>query len=138
MKKIEATRLCFLLTKGPPLPAWRPFIHLCFVLVCQPKFKISNSCIFHPVSPSLKNLVDKAIFTLSISVCIAIFFCFGSPCSYHYVLFSSDWQPCPYFNKTLLTLACILLMKSNHQTTNFVFPNFFHDFLSFLAVEKEN
>ena len=136
-KKIEATRLWLLLTKGPPLPASRPLIHLCFVVVCQSKFKISNSCIFQPVSPSLKNVVAKAIFTLSISVCIPISFCFGSPCSYHYVLFSSDWPPCPYFNKTLLTLAFILFMTSNHQTTNFVFPNIFHKFLSVLAVEKE-
>ena len=26
----------------------------------------------------------------------------------------------------------------SHQTTNFVFPNFFHEFFSVLAVEKEN
>ena len=29
-------------------------------------------------------------------------------------------------------------MTSIHQTTNFVFPNFFHEFFSVLAVEKEN
>ena len=32
----------------------------------------------------------------------------------------------------------ILFVTSNHQTTNFVFPNFFHECFSVLAVEKEN
>ena len=44
---------------------------------------------------------------------------------------------------TLLTLLHhrrfnILFVTSNHQTTNLVFPNFFHEFFSVLAVEKEN
>ena len=131
-KKLKAlSRLCFLLTKGPPLPARWPFIHLCFVVVCQSKFKISNSCIFQPVSPSLKNLLAKAIFTLSISVCIPIFFVLFLPVLITIFLFSSDWPPCPYFNKTLLTLVFILFMTSNHQTTNFVFPNIFHSFYQF-------
>jgi hypothetical protein len=29
-------------------------------------------------------------------------------------------------------------VTSNHKTTNLVFPNFFHEFFSALAVEKEN
>jgi hypothetical protein len=29
-------------------------------------------------------------------------------------------------------------VTSNHQTTNLDFPNFFHEFFSVLAVEKEN
>ena len=32
----------------------------------------------------------------------------------------------------------ILFMTSNHQTTNLVFTNFFHEFFSVLAVKKEN
>ena len=32
----------------------------------------------------------------------------------------------------------ILFVTSIHQTTNHVFPNFFHEFFSVLAVEREN
>ena len=32
----------------------------------------------------------------------------------------------------------ILFVTSNHQTTNLVFPNFFHEFFSVWAVEKYN
>ena len=32
----------------------------------------------------------------------------------------------------------ILFVTSNHQTTNLVSPNFFHEFFSVWAVEKEN
>ena len=38
-KKIEATRLWLLLTKGPPLPASQPLIHLCFVVSLSSKFR---------------------------------------------------------------------------------------------------
>ena len=32
----------------------------------------------------------------------------------------------------------IMFLTSNHQTTNLVFPIFFQEFFSALAVEKEN
>ena len=42
------------------------------------------------------------------------------------------------FQAIFLGFPFIFFVTSNHQTTNFVFPNVFHEFFSVLAVEKEN
>jgi hypothetical protein len=42
------------------------------------------------------------------------------------------------FMKITAPHTIILFVTSNHQATNLVFPNFFHEFFSAWAVEKEN
>ena len=40
--------------------------------------------------------------------------------------------------KFINDLGLITFVTSNHQTTNLVFPNFFHEFFSVLVVEEIN
>ena len=132
----QLSRLCFLLTKGPPLPARRPFIHLCFVVVYQSKFKILNSSIFQPLSPTLKiwwlrpsshsqSQFVSPYFLFWITLFLSLCFVF---------LWLSTLS---LFQQNIVDPGLYLVHDIKPPNNQFCFPKYFPQFLSVLAVEKE-